>query len=353
MNKKNDQDTGRLFNGKKRQEQEINIWQKLPKYFTVLAPMEGVTDVVFRQVINRASRPDLFFTEFTNVSSFVSEKGRHDALERLAICPTDRPIIAQIWGKNPEHFAVLSSELEPMGFQGLDINMGCPDRHVNKAGGGAMMIRTPELATKCIKEAQCSTRLPVSVKTRLGFTYVEEFREWLPSILNNNIANLTIHLRTRKEMSKVPAHIEIIPEILEMREKIAPETKITVNGDIRDLQDVKKLIEKYPEVDGFMIGRGIFSNPFCFSGRQMISNGGDISIEELIALFRYHLDLFDQRDDDLRQIGSRYPYEPLKRMFKLYIHSFDGAAELRMRLMSCKNTTELRNELDLFMQKRV
>ena len=97
----------------------MNIWQSLPKGFTVLAPMEGVTDVVFRQVINRAGRPDLFYTEFTNVTSFASEKGRHDALERLSVCATDAPIIAQIWGRNPEHFAILAAELESLGFQGL------------------------------------------------------------------------------------------------------------------------------------------------------------------------------------------------------------------------------------------
>ena len=94
------------------------IWEKLPKGFTILAPMEGVTDSVFRAVINKAGRPDLFFTEFTNVSSFASEKGRHDALERLTVIPSDSPIIAQIWGKNPEHFAILASKLEELGFSG-------------------------------------------------------------------------------------------------------------------------------------------------------------------------------------------------------------------------------------------
>lgn len=151
-----------------------NIWEELPHAFTVLAPMEGVTDVVFRQVVARAGRPDLFFTEFTNVSSFASEKGRENALERLEVAASDAPIIAQIWGKNPEHFADLASALDGLGFAGLDINMGCPDRHVNNAGGGAAMIRTPELAVECIREAKKATDLPVSVKTRLGYTYIEE-----------------------------------------------------------------------------------------------------------------------------------------------------------------------------------
>ena len=304
-------------------------WRDLPKYFTILAPMEGVTDVVFRQVINRAGRPDVFFTEFTNVSSFASEKGRDNALERLDVVETDSPIIAQIWGKN----------------------MGCPDRHVNKAGGGAAMIRTPELALECIRSAKANTNLPVSVKTRLGFTYVDEFREWLPKILAEDVANLTIHLRTRKEMSKVPAHYELIPEILAIRDKVAPQTLITINGDIADMADVAKLSEVCPGVDGFMIGRGVFFNPYCFTNRKPVGLGGEIEIPEIMELFRLHLDVFDARCRELEACGSRYPFEPLKRMFKVYVNSFDGASDLRVKLMDCKNTTEIRAVLDDFCAK--
>ena len=326
----------------------MNIWQKLQKPFTILAPMEGVTDVVFRRVIARAGRPDLFYTEFTNVTSFASEKGRHDALTRLSVCESDPPIIAQIWGKNPEHFAIVAAELEDLGFQGLDINMGCPDRHVNKAGGGAAMIRTPDLAIACINEAKKMTKLPVSVKTRLGFTCIDEYQKWLPLILEQNIANLTIHLRTRKEMSKVPAHFELIPEIVKMRDYIAPETKLTINGDVQDLRQVKKLTQIYPAVDGFMIGRGVFLNPFCFTERIQEIRGGDVSILELLKLFKYHLDCFDERSMELSKKGLRYPFEPLKRMFKIYVNSFDGASELRVKLMDCKNTVELRKIIDQF-----
>lgn len=312
------------------------IWEKLPKGFTALAPMEGVTDSVFRAVINKAGRPDLFFTEFTNVSSFASERGRHDALERLTVIPSDSPIIAQIWGKNPEHFAILASKLEELGFSGLDLNMGCPDKHVNKAGGGAAMIRTPELASECIKQARENTNLPVSVKTRLGFTYVDEYKEWLPFLLKHHLAALTVHLRTRKEMSKVPAHFELIPEIIRLRNEISPETKLIVNGDIRDLEHVHKLSEKYPEIDGFMIGRGVFNNPFCFTNKKP-------TLEDLIELFRYHLDLYDQRAAEIH-----YPFEPLKHFYKVYINSFDGASDLRVKLMDCKTTDELRQVLDEF-----
>ena len=312
-----------------------NIWNELERPFLVLAPMEGVTDCVFRAVVNKAGRPDLFYTEFTNVSSFASERGRHDALERLAVKPEDKPIIAQIWGKNPEHFGELARELEAMGFSGLDLNFGCPDRHVNKAGGGAAMIRTPDLAVEVINQAKENTNLPVSVKTRLGFTYVDEYKEWLPLLLKQNLAALTVHLRTRKEMSKVVAHYELIPDIIKLRNEIAPETKLLINGDIKDKRQALELHEKYPEVDGFMIGRGVFMNPFCFTDHEPTK-------KELLDLFRFHLDEYDKHEKEV----EKYPYEPLKHFFKVYINSFDGASDLRVKLMDCKTTTELRKVLD-------
>ena len=312
-----------------------NIWSELEKPFLILAPMEGVTDCVFRAVINKAGRPDLFYTEFTNVSSFASERGRHDALERLTVKPDDKPIIAQIWGKNPEHFGELAKNLESMGFSGLDLNFGCPDRHVNKAGGGAAMIRTPELAVEVIKQAKENTNLPVSVKTRLGFTYVDEYKEWLPLLSKQKLAALTVHLRTRKEMSKVGAHFELIPEIIKLRNEIAPETKLIINGDIKDKKQALELHEKYPEIDGFMIGRGVFANPFCFTDKTPTK-------EELLDLFRFHLDEYDEHE---KEVG-KYPFEPLKHFYKVYINSFDGASDLRVKLMDCKTTAELRKVLE-------
>lgn len=327
-----------------------NIWNKLPHGFTILAPMEGVTDVIFRQVVAKAGRPDLFFTEFTNVSSFASEKGRANALERLEVAESDAPIIAQIWGKNPEHFAELAGALEGLGFAGLDINMGCPDRHVNAAGGGAAMIRTPELAVECLNQARQATVLPVSVKTRLGYTYVDEYRTWLPTLLKEHPAALTVHLRTRKEMSKVPAHFELIPEIAGLCKAFSPETKLVINGDIKDLAQVRELTVKYPQVDGWMIGRGVFENPYCFTEHQATR-------AELLNLLNYHLDLFDAKDAELKLQRAQalseggdmevrgLAFEPLKRFFKVYLHSFPGASELRAKLMECKNTVEVRKIL--------
>lgn len=323
-----------------------NIWQKLPDNFTILAPMEGVTDVIFRQVIAKAGRPDLFFTEFTNVSSFASEKGRANALERLEIAPTDSPIIAQIWGKNPEHFAMLAAELENLGFAGLDINMGCPDRHVNAAGGGAAMIRTPDIAVACLRHARAASNLPISVKTRLGYTYPDEYQEWLPTLLREHPAAITVHLRTRKEMSKVPAHYELISDIIKLRDQSSPETKLIINGDIKNLAQISNLITKLKQnqslsslPDGWMIGRGVFENPFCFTIHQPTKS-------ELLELFQLHLDLFDQTSaQSLEKYGHNLSFEPLKHYFKIYINGYDGAKDLRAKLMTCHSTSEVRQIL--------
>lgn len=307
-----------------------NIWQESDEPIMILAPMEGVTDVMFRQVIARAGRPDLFFTEFTNVSSYASEKGRANALERLEVAESDKPIIAQIWGKNPEHFSETCRALSSLGFSGVDLNFGCPDKHVNKAGGGAAMIKTPELAVECLKNAKNSTDLPVSVKTRLGYSKPEEFREWLPVILKEHPVALTVHLRTKKEMSKVLAHYELIPEVIKLRDEISPETKLIINGDIRDKNHAMELYKEYPGVDGFMIGRGVFQNPYCFTDH--VPTRG-----ELMELLRLHLDLYEE------QSKKHYvSYEPLKHFFKIYINNFSGAKELRTKLMETHSVEEAR-----------
>ena len=357
----------------------MNIWDNLPKPFLILAPMEGVTDIMFRQVIAHAGRPDLFFTEFTNVSSYASEKGRHNALERLEIAPTDSPIIAQIWGKNPEHFAETCQALASLGFSGVDLNFGCPDKHVNKAGGGAAMIKTPDLAIECLKNAKNSTILPVSVKTRLGWSDPKEFQEWLPVLLNEHPAALTVHLRTKKEMSKVPAHYELIPEIIKLRNQISPETKLIVNGDIKDRAHALELHAKYPEVNGFMIGRGVFANPYCFTDHTPTR-------EELMELLKIHLDLYEKyaiptnieehKDQTAtgglvaegakqcdkisdyhiaklpKYCGNCKPrhisYEPLKHFFKIYINNFSGAKEIRTKLMETHSVPEAREIIKNF-----
>ena len=345
------------------------IWDELTKPFLILAPMEGVTDIIFRQVIAHTGRPDLFFTEFTNVSSYASEKGRWNALERLQIAPTDKPIIAQIWGKNPDHFAETCKALRELGFAGVDLNFGCPDKHVNKAGGGSAMIKTPELAVDCFRNARASTDLPVSIKTRLGWSDPAEFKDWLPVLLAEHPSALTVHLRTKKEMSKVPAHYELIPDIVQLRNDISPSTKLIVNGDIRNRAHALELHKQYPAVDGFMIGRGVFANPYCFTDHIP-------SREELMQLLNMHLDLYEkyanriskstptnekqqqskprnnknEKEDYKKTYSYTPPYETLKHFFKIYINNFPGAKELRTKLMETHSVPEAREAIQSFLQ---
>jgi tRNA-dihydrouridine synthase len=306
-----------------------NFWKELPKPFFILAPMEAVTDVVFRHVIAAAATPDVFFTEFVNASSFCSEKGIHSTKGRLAFTDDEQPIIAQIWGNKPDEFAKMSKALAKMGYSGIDINMGCPDKSVIKTGAGSALIRTPEIATELIKAAKIGG-LPVSVKTRLGDVDVNKWHDWIGHLLRQDVVNLTVHLRTRSEMSKVGAHYKLIPEIIKLRDGIAPKTLITINGDIRDRQHGEELVKQYG-VDGIMIGRGVFSNPFAF---EKVSR--EHTREELLELLNLHLDLHDKYSSELEP----RKFDPLKRFFKIYIRDFPGAGELREKLMHTRNITE-------------
>ncbi len=313
-----------------------NFWRDLPRPFFVLAPMEDVTDVVFRQVVSQAGRPDVFFTEFTNSDSYCHPEGMKSVRGRLIFTEDEQPMVAHIWGDNPEYFRQMSIGMAELGFKGIDINMGCPVPNVATRGKGSGLILRPDVAAELIQAAKAGG-LPVSVKTRLGFTELEEMHDWLTHILKQDIANLSIHLRTRKEMSQADAHWELIPEIKKIRDSIAPNTLLTINGDIPDRKKGLELAEKYG-IDGVMIGRGIFKNPFAFEKEPK-----DHSTTEYLDLLRLQLDLQDQYAEELpRSITG------LHRFFKIYVKGFPGAGELRNQLMNTKSTDEVRAVLNNF-----
>ena len=335
-----------------------NFWQQLSRPFFVLAPMEAVTDVVFRHVIAKAGAPDIWFSEFTNATGWV-HAGQKAIGGRLIRTEDEQPIVAQIWGGEPGDMEQLAAHCRELGFHGIDINMGCPAKSAIKSGGSAL-IRKPEIAIAAIAAAKTSG-LPVSVKTRLGYTSIGEWRDWLTTLLEQDIVNLTVHLRTKKEMSKVPAHFELIDDIVALRDKIAPETLLTINGDIQNRVHGLKLAAEHPGLNGIMIGRGVFQDPFCFAeehatAKRVARDGAapDLHFSEKsvlrgecvgrsgmdIDLLRYHLDLFDHWQPELGR-----PYETLKRFYKIYIRDFDGAKELRDQLMRTKDTDEAREIL--------
>lgn len=313
-----------------------NFWRDLPRPFFVLAPMEDVTDVVFRHVVSEAGRPDVFFTEFTNSDSYCHPEGINSVRGRLLFTEDEQPMVAHIWGDKPEYFRQMSIGMAEMGFKGIDINMGCPVPNVATRGKGSGLILRPDVAGELVQAAKAGG-LPVSVKTRLGFTELDEWEAWLTHILEQDVANLSIHLRTRKEMSQVDAHWELIPEIKKLRDRVAPNTLLTINGDIPDRKTGLELVEQYG-VDGVMIGRGIFKNPFAFEKEVK-----EHSPSEYLDLLRLHLDLHDKYIEEVpRSITA------LHRFFKIYVKGFRGAGELRNQLMQTKSSDEARALLDQF-----
>ncbi|MGM9904166.1 MAG: tRNA dihydrouridine synthase [Enterococcus sp.] len=316
-----------------------NFWTELPKPFFVLAPMEDVTDVVFRHVVQKAGAPDVFFTEFTNSDSFCHPDGKESVKGRLTFTEDEQPMVAHIWGDKPEFFKEMSIQLAEMGFKGIDLNMGCPVPNVAERGKGSGLILRPDVAAELIEAAKAGG-LPVSVKTRIGYTAQDEMVNWISHLLKQDIANLSVHLRTRKEMSKVAAHWELIPQITKLRDELTPQTKITINGDIPDRQTGLELAEEYG-VDGIMIGRGIFKNPFAFEKEPR-----EHSAEELIDLLRLQLDL----QDHYAKVIPR-SMTGLHRFFKIYVKGFPGANDLRIQLMETKTTDEVRERLASFQKK--
>jgi tRNA-dihydrouridine synthase len=310
----------------------MNFWQQLPRPFFVLAPMDDVTDVVFRQIVAAVAAPDVFFTEFVSTDGLQSA-GRGSAMERLRLesSPT-RPIVAQIWGNNPEAYYRSAKDIADLGFAGIDINLGCPAHDVVARGcGGGLIGQNDQVAELVAAVREGAPDLPLSLKTRLGRNHIIT-EEWTGFLLGLDITALTIHGRTVKEMSKVPAHWDEIAKVPSLRDQIAPRTLIIGNGDIADRAHGLQLAAQ-TGVDGLMIGRGIFHNIYAFADAAAAHPPA-----ERLTILRRHLDLYEQR-------GSTKPYQTLKKFFKIYVSGWNGAAELRAKLMDTREPNEARTVL--------
>lgn len=308
----------------------MNFWKKLHKPFFILAPMEGVTDTVFRQIVASVGRPDVFMTEFVPVDALLST-GKERALRYLKYTETERPIVAQIWGSDPEKFTQVSEMLYKMGFDGIDINMGCPDRAAIKKGACGALIQNPELAKEIILATiKGAHGLPVSVKTRIGFKKIDT-ENWVRILLQSPISALTLHLRTVSEMSKVPAHWDEIEKAVKIKNELKSKTLIIGNGDVKSLKEAREKCRKY-KIDGVMIGRGIFENVYLFNERI---DGSKINPKQKIKLLLKHLRLFNRTYEDHRHFAL------LKKFVKCYVNNFSGATEYREKLMAAKDLQEL------------
>ncbi len=326
---------------------ENNFWQKLPKPFFVLAPMADVTDAAFRRVIAKYSRhgepgggPDVFWTEFVSADGLMSP-GREVLKHDLKYTEAERPIVAQLFGSHIEKMEQAARLCQELGFDGIDINMGCPDKSIEKQSCGAAMIKYPELAKAVIRAAKRGApNLPISVKTRIGYNK-NEIATWVPALLSENIAALTIHARTRKEMSKVPARWEHVKEVVELRDKLAPNTLIIGNGDVKDIEDAKQKVAE-TGCDGVMLGRAIFGNPWLFD-----QNRTEIPLEEKLRVMVEHTKLYEEL------LGGIKNFSIMKKHYKAYVNGFEGAVELRERLMQCDTAAQIEAIAEEFLNQSI
>ncbi len=307
-----------------------NFWKDLPRPFSALAPMDGVTDAVFRQIIVETGKPDVLFTEFTNCDGLLSS-GKDKVIQRLKFKSNEHFIVAQIWGNDPKTFYESAKICVDLGFDGIDINMGCPVRDITQHGACSALIDNPKLAGEIIQATKDGAgKLPVSVKTRVG-RKMEIIDQWIRFLLQQDLPALTIHLRTVAEMSKVPAHWEYMAKIVKLRNEIAPQTLLVGNGDVQNLVDGEEKTQVY-RIEGIMYGRAVFSDPWLFN--KSIDKT-TITVKQRLVLFQQHLDLFRS------EYGETTNYAILKKYCKIYMNSFSNAAELREKIMLTKSLTEM------------
>ena len=355
------------------------FWEKLKKStragrpIMALAPMANVTDAAFRRIIAKYGKPDVTYTEFVSCEGLLS-KGRKKLLDDLIFSESERPIVAQVFGSKPEQFCECAKLIKKLGFDGIDINMGCPDKSIEKQCSGAAMMKDPKLAREIIRAAkEGGEGLPISVKTRIGYNppapqgfgqtsknknYLLD-EKWIRALLEEDLTALTVHLRTRKEMSDVPAHWNLMKRIVEIRNEMTSadggaRNKVLIigNGDILNLEDAKQKI-KETGCDGIMLGRAIFGNPWLFgfsghfSGHSVstkVSTGEEtISLKTKLQVMVEHTKLFE------KMLGRHKNFAIMKKHFKAYVNGFDGAKELRVKLMETENSEQVERVISEFL----
>lgn len=319
----------------------MNFWHKIPKPIKALSPMRGITDVVFRQMIVKCGKPDVLFTEFVNVDSLFSD-GQRDLMKYLKFNENEHPIVAQLWGENPDNFAKAGTFLKDLGFDGIDINLGCSVKKILKKSCCSALINNESLSKKIIqgtKEGSCG--LPVSIKTRIGFDEVNT-ESWMGFLLKQGVSAITVHGRTAAQGYGGKANWEEIAKAVKLRDAYsvkcpdAEETLVIGNGDVQSLEEIIEKYKKY-NVDGVMVGRGILADPYFFDPSKSIK---DCSKAERVSLFRPHVELFTET------YGKDWRIDTLKKVISMYISDFDGSRELRGRLMRTTRADEVYEVLE-------
>lgn len=359
----------------------MNFWQDIKTPFLTIAPMADVTDAAFRRLIAKYSgtgegRPNPFvsWTEFVAADGLVraTPEGKEKLMADLIYDETERPIVAQLFSSTPEYMEYAAKLCLELGFDGVDINMGCPDRSIEKQGCGSAMIKTPEVAKEVIAAAKQGAKsgeadgIPVSVKTRLGYNE-DEVEIWIPALLSAKPAALTVHARTRKDLSKVPARWERLVKVVAIRDELSPTTKVIGNGDVLTPEDGYKKITT-TGIDGAMVGRALFGNPWFFHPTKRLphrltalpthgvnretliatdtsdSEKEYVSLEERLEVMLEHTALFEE-------LLPHKNFHVMKKHFKAYCNGFPYAAELRSQLMECNTSAAMRPLVHAFLQR--
>ena len=307
----------------------MNTYSKLLKdrgKIYALAPMEDITDSVFRQMLCDIGKPDLFFTEFMSTDGYMS-KGRDKVDHRLRFTKKERPIVFQLWGNNQDKYAQTVKDIVGLKPDGIDINIGCSVRNVLISGHCSALIKEPELVREIIQAVRNeSGDIPVSVKTRLGYDEIIT-EEWFTFLLEQDLDLITVHGRISKQGYDEPANWDEIGKVIELRNRISPTTVILGNGDVEDLNMADDYISKYG-VDGVMVGRAVINNPWLFDRRSVIPK------KERLEVLGKHLELFKSTWEGVK------PFNTQKKYIKMYISNFEGSQELRMKFMKCEGVDE-------------
>jgi len=348
-------------NDKKTNMKTINFWKKLKKPFFALAPMADVTDSAFRAIITKYGKPDVLWTEFVSADGLclAPKLGREKLLKSFEFTKEEKPIVAQIFGSKPENIEKASRLIADLGFDGVDINMGCPDKTIEKQCAGASLIKNPKLAKEIIQAAKRGAtsgknKIPVSVKTRIGFNKIE-LESWIPAILEEDIDALTVHARTRKEMSLVPANWDYVKRAVEIRDELGKSTLIIGNGDVKNIEEGILRI-KETGCDGIMIGRGIFGTPWLFS--ELRGKKIEPDIEKKLKILIEHTKIFEKKLTGFKN------FSVMKKHFKAYVtcppcsepagegrrDEFRKMKELREKLMQTENSKEVEKIIKEFLK---
>lgn len=368
----------------------MSFWQSLPRPIIGLSPMDGVTDVTFRHIMATHGQPDVVFTEFTNVHDICH--GSRMGWEPLRFSECERPVVAQLYGKDPSLFYKAAHVIAELGFDGLDINMGCPSKNVASSGSGAGLIRTPDLALKImvsakqglvdwahgqtleklgIKKAAVEqarernahrwvrqerpprTLLPLTVKTRLGFDSVV-INEWSECLAEGQPEVISIHGRTLQQMYRGEADWDAIARATEIIK--AHGIVVLGNGDIRSLDDAVRRIQA-SGVDGILIGRAAQGNPWIFQGkkaiREAVSNSSlspltepTVPLETRFQMMINHATLFESFND-----APRFPR--MRKHLGWYCSGFPFAASMRANMVKTNNALDVAQLVNDYLSQHV